>query len=748
MAAEKNYLLGYGERLTVDILPPGGGGPKKHPYTLEEAQARIGKRLADASRKLDKVPNSACPNGMSVLTLTLHPSYIAKTYYPGELLDLLSMRHLGSQGRVITPEKWGTSRHKDAATTTDIFVSVKRSAIADLKEKINEWTMDTKGAAQLREIEDVYLKSAKSRILDIKSTADVVPLEVVLHASAFEESEFVLDGFHEYAKELGIKLNLKKRIHVGGLCFLPMNVPKSLVESLCQFSFLRVVREMPRLRDLEKVVRHSTGLFEQTPSLPSPSVNDPNLRVAIFDGGLPDNSPLLPWVTLREPRGIGKAIPSHLDHGQKVTSAFLFGNAPPSQKTLPQPVAKVDHWRVLDEHTGRNDPEMNLFDVISRINNVLSQISYDFINLSIGPDLSIDDNDVHVWTAVLDDHFSRGDLLATVAAGNNGENDPALGYNRVQPPADCVNAMSIGACNASTGKYNRAPYSAVGPGRSPGLVKPDAVCFGGVKENPFWTVDGQSRFAGVCGTSFAAPLGMRLAAGVRAHLGAVVNPLAVKALLIHRTERGSNKHNDVGWGRTYHDIDKLLTSDDDEVHIIYQGDLEASKYLRAYIPIPTGALQGKFEITATFCFMTPIDAADSVNYTRSGLDITFRPHEKMRTQGATQRYADAASFFKGSTYSKLTERELKQDAHKWETTLHRRRNIDGELLNNPVFDIHYNARKSGGQTRGAPKIPYALAITVRSKEIPDLYDRVVRRYRSQLEILKPVQISIRGQGNS
>ena len=743
MATAKNYLLGYGQRLTVGIHAPGGGGPKKHPYTLSEAQQRIGKRLASVAEQLEKLPAAACPSGMSVITLTLHPSYIAKSYYPNDLIDTLGLRHVGSQGRVITPEKWGSSRHKETAATTDLFMAVRRDSIAKLRQKIANWTTNNFGAAQLREVEDIYVRSAKSRILHIETASEVVPLEVVLHASALPDTEFVLEGFVEYTRKLGIKFNLQKRIHVGGLCFIPMNAPRELITSLCEFSFLRVVREMPRLRDLESVIRHAPGLFE-SPLLPNSSVLDPNLRVAIFDGGLPEKSSLLPWVNTREPRGIGKSVQSHLDHGQKVTSAFLFGSTSPTHTTLPQPVAKVDHWRVLDENTAKNDSEMNLFEVISRIQNVLSQISYDFINLSIGPDLSIDDNEVHVWTAVLDDHFSRGDLLATIAAGNNGANDSALGYNRVQPPADCVNAMSVGACDAPIGKFRRAPYSAIGPGRSPGLVKPDAVCFGGVKSSPFWTIDGDGRFAGVCGTSFSAPLAMRLAAGIRAQLGAVVNPLAIKALLVHRTERGGNHQHEVGWGRTYHNLDTLLTSDDDSAHIIYQGELEPGKYLRAYIPIPAGQLAGRIDITATFCFMTPVDAEDSINYTRSGLDITFRPHEKMRSQGPKQRYPDAASFFKSSAFANLSESELRADAHKWETTLHRKRSIDGVGLNNPVFDIHYNARKAGAQTHIAPKIPYALAITVHGKEMPDLYDRIVRRYRQQLEILKPVQITLRG----
>ena len=90
--------------------------------------------------------------------------------------------------------------------------------------------------------------------------------------------------------------------------------------------------------------------------------------------------------------------------------------------------------------------------------------------------------------------------------------------------------------------------------------------------------------------------------------------------------------------------------------------------------------------------------------------------------------------------------ELRDDLAKWETTLHRAIDIDGAKLKNPVFDIHYNAREAGGVAKAAGRIPYALVVTVHAPDIPDLYDRIVRRYRTQLEMLQPVvQISIQAR---
>ena len=37
----KNLLIGFGETLTAEVVPPRGGGGKTHPYTFEQAQRRL-----------------------------------------------------------------------------------------------------------------------------------------------------------------------------------------------------------------------------------------------------------------------------------------------------------------------------------------------------------------------------------------------------------------------------------------------------------------------------------------------------------------------------------------------------------------------------------------------------------------------------------------------------------------------------------------------------------------------------------
>ena len=172
-----------------------------------------------------------------------------------------------------------------------------------------------------------------------------------------------------------------------------------------------------------------------------------------------------------------------------------------------------------------------------------------------------------------------------------------------------------------------------------------------------------------------------------------------------------------------------------------QGELTPSKYLRAPLPLPATALNGNVLITATFCFATAVDPAHPNNYTRGGLEVFFRPNRDVRDPGAM--HPKTAGFFRaGALYQ--TEDLLRRDAHKWETCLHTSVIKRGASLKEPVFDIHYQTRSQGQSDRAPNKIPYALVLTIASPRTKDLYDRVVRRYRTVLEPLTPViQIPVR-----
>jgi hypothetical protein len=509
---------------------------------------------------------------------------------------------VGSKARTIVPERRSRDREPETSVTTELFVAGPRDSFHRLGDQIANWSANTSAAAQLTSIETVAAIEADERMRPLPELPGRLPLEVVLHASESRQDGFILAGFKRYLEEMGLEPDLDRVFFAGGLCFLRLRATENEARDVARFSFLRVLRSMPKLRTTRPVLRGAQPQPRQV-EMPTQDVVDASLRVAVFDGGLPETSPLTAWSNAMDAPGVGAAHRDLLWHGETVTSALLFGSVPGPRAE--RPVCRIDHHRVLDEDS-ETDP-FELYEVLERVKSVLEQRTYEFVNLSLGPTLAVDDDDVHAWTAVLDEHLADGRGLASIAAGNTGEEpeDPILQNWRVQVPSDCVNGLTVGASDRRGGGWARAAYSSRGPGRSPGVVKPDLVTFGGSQHEVFWVVDPDThgRAIATAGTSYAAPAALRAGLAVRAHLGPVLSPLAIKALLIHGTDPGGHSQAEVGWGRLPDDIDDLVLCPDGSVRVVYQDEITAARYRRIHIPLPPDELEGKVEITATFCFV-------------------------------------------------------------------------------------------------------------------------------------------------
>ena len=515
---------------------------------------------------------------------------------------------------------------------------------------------------------------------------------------------------------------------------MPIQADRITISKLAKFTFVRVIRPVPRLRGIRPIQRNYGPLAQC--KLPAEGPVSSEIKVAILDGGLPSEHAISPWLkSYRVLDDHAEDDPDGLEHGLAVSSAFLFG--PISNKSeAKRPYSYIDNLRVLDNKTCQEDP-LELYRTLGFIEEVLLSRQYQFINLSLGPDLPIEDTEVHAWTSVIDDLLSDGETLMTVAVGNNGEMDRKSGNARIQVPADCVNALAVGACDTvNDTEWKRAPYSAIGPGRSPGVMKPDLVAFGGDTDEYFHVL-GKGKKPVIIpqlGTSFASPYALRAAVGVRAILGNDLSLLAIKALLIHASKQLDHPCTEVGWGKLPEDLNDIIVSPDGVARIVYQGELKPGKYLRAPLPIPEGGLKGRINLAATFCYATTTDPQDPASYTKAGLEVTFRPNDSKIKDG--KQNAETKGFFELAKYS--TESERRSDMGKWETVLHNSKNMLGSTLKNPVFDIHYNAREAGASiaSHKAEKIKYALIITIKASKHQDLYNEILRTYN---QVLVPIQ---------
>jgi len=216
-------------------------------------------------------------------------------------------------------------------------------------------------------------------------------------------------------------------------------------------------------------------------------------------------------------------------------------------------------------------------------------------------------------------------------------------------------------------------------------------------------------------------LALRVAAGVKAATDYPLSAVALKALMIHHAERGPHHNEDhVGWGRFPEDVETVLLSTDNVATIIYQGSIESDNRIRARIPLPDGLTNGHVYIKATFCFTSAIDPAHAINYTRSGLGITFRPR---------QDEEETITFFSsGNLYD--SEASLRSDAHKWETVLSCEKHFPALRLNNPIFDIEYQGRQQGLPVpkKDRKPLPYVLIVTVTVDPSIAIYNRILQKY--------------------
>ena len=193
---------------------------------------------------------------------------------------------------------------------------------------------DDSGASdEIVRVEEYRLQSAKERLRLPADLPDEVPLEVVLHAAGDARYSYVLDAFEDFAEQLGVDADLDRRLPI---------------DQLAEFSFLRVARPMPRLRLLEPVDTIARAADIQI-APPTDPPADPEIRVAVFDGGVEAGSPLAPWVTSKDVPGIAAPGPEYLEHGLMVSSAILFGSIDPET----DPVLEGSDTLVL---SGRPEP--------------------------------------------------------------------------------------------------------------------------------------------------------------------------------------------------------------------------------------------------------------------------------------------------------------------------------------------------------------------------------------------------------
>ncbi len=730
--ARTNFLIGNGESLVTNVKQNTGSPDKVHPYEFDERLDVLAPQIKEALNAVDELPNAACPDDEAVVAITLHPSYLARSYHPSGILRELGLRQVGSREEQVEPLR--SVRKTPITKTTELFIAGPRKALhrllpstdADVSEVFME---------DFRKIETVRSLGLE-RIRGNNLDGDEIPLEVVLHISGDGESgDRIYLGFEEWCDQIGVDV-LSDRV-VGGLSFVNARADSDTLADLVKFPFLRLARRMPKLSFRAVALRAAPTDESFAIQIDHDVAMSDRARVAVLDGGIPEAHPFGGLVTRREPAFIGAPVAAALTHGVQVTSAALFGPLEEGEP-LQQPFAAIDHWRVVDDE----GDDFELTQTLDRIINILEDGDYDVANLSLGPDMPLEDDDVHIWTSSMDAIAARNGTAIICAAGNNGNDDALAGFNRIQPCSDGVNVLAVGSRDRLGPGWSRAGYSAIGPGRLGG-IKPDCVAVGGTEIDPYFAVSGDGIATGTMGTSFAAPTVARLATGLKTTFDRLT-PTAVRAILLHTAEDSGGEREEVGWGSVQHDLGDIVASADDAATVVFQGDLGPQSLRRYPIPCPVGGFSRRVEISTTFVFASPTEPEDAVSYTQVGAQIYFRP-DTICDPGVTEKgkpKLHATKPFFGGTKHFQTEQELRGDAHHWEAVKRQTCKFNATTLASPVFDIQHHARSHGGAGKRTASIPYALIVTVHEKGNTDLYNDVLAAHASLQAMIPSVNVTL------
>lgn len=772
-ASAQRPLLAGGERLRHDVDRPSGGGPKYHPRDVDEARAYLAPQLDALQQSV-----AATPAGLRgervVFEARVLPNYLANSYFPADLFRIADLIPVGTRGGVGPYETKAKSEPEERATKTYLLAGDEQSLgkiAALVRSEAAPRGIPQAAYQALRQFDVVRMPPVEDVVRATPAVQDteLITWEAVLHppvtaSGRLTEGEHaaVMTKWANWVGWLGGEIAVDFQRVIKGMTFMPVRLPANSAEAAAQFNPLRAIRPMPKVRPIPVSPLRVVSTSASMPAVPAGQRPQSDVRIAAFDGGLDEGvAHLAPFAdnidVTPEP-----ADPDAVAHGTMVTSALLYGPIEPGQQ-LRTPDVGVDHFRVVPPPS--SDPwDVDLYWILDRIDELVSARRYPVVNLSLGPELSLEDDDEpHAWTARLDELAAETGTLFVVAAGNNGDDDAASGLNRIQVPADMVNGIAVGACDvrAPANPWDRAGYSAVGPGRPGGRLQPLGLAFGGVPGGPFQGIAPGAVIGEACGTSFASPVAAHGLASLTALIGAdIAAPHVLRAFAVHFAEpTKSVSSSEGGFGRLVERYDDRFDCRPNEAIVLYCDSIERDQAISLPLPLPPDVVaKGNITVRYTLAFVAPTDPTDAVDYTQAGLDVAFRPHARrynfkdpatgkfceLDTQGDWKEVArllragaTPPSLPATKSANRHRNEALQREEGKWETTLHYAKGMRASSFFEPQLTLSYLAREDGALA-AAPPLEFAMLVTIVAPKGVELYSAVRQRFG----VLTPLAVQL------
>ena len=771
-------LLGGGERLAREAQPARAPAEKYHPQSIEEAMGRLGPAARDIRQRTQSMP-AKLRGERIILEATLLPNYLAASYHPSQLRDDADLVAIGTRNATGTLR---TARQEkpDQPTKTLLLAATDRS-LRRLEELLTAQATRAgeKVLSDLTKLQDIALPDEHHILRGRPEAADTGHdepetdiWEAVLHPAvdaagtlSRQAHDLVIDRWRALVRENGGHLHESYIRTVGNLTFMPITLAADAIHAVAQFNPLRVLRPMARMRSMPDGLR---SVAVNPASFTPPTGEVPTHRVAVFDGGSGSHPLLDPYVTHADLTTTPVDALAE-QHGSLVTSAILYGHLTAGQP-LATPPAQVDHFRILPRpsHVSAGEEPYWVMDQI--VDCIQQNPRWKIVSLSYGPDEPVDaDSEPDRFTAEIDRLAYEHDITFVIAIGNLDEHQRSgrspLGLDRVKAPADAVNAIGVGACDAVQPlSPARSDYSCWGPGR-PGLrVSPLGVSFGG---NPathgFLGAAPKGAYQAGCGTSYATPAAARGLATLLEALPEHYRQASVlRAFAAHYAEPPAHRDLDaVGYGRLAEDYRPALQCPDGTVTVLITDTLTRGD-TRAYpLPYPAVGVTGNVRLRWTVSFLTPVDPQEAAEYALAGVEVQFRPDiaryrlEPPHKRAGRARDVDAVKDkdliaqhiqqgWRLSTNAKtrggnaIRSEHVRREAGLWESVVVYQDSVRASSLNRPEIWMTYYERAQG-QLVGrddAAELDVAVLMSVNAPRIPDIYERVLAQ--ADFQVLTPV----------
>lgn len=344
------------------------------------------------------------------------------------------------------------------------------------------------------------------------------------------------------------------------------------------------------------------------------------------------------------------------EHGTEVTSIIVDG-------------PRLNPWlddgcgRFKVRHFGVCEDRITTTKLMKKIKSIVDKNPDIHVwNLSLGTDEEISKNFISYDSAILDEIQTQKNVIFVVS-GTNDNRAQHTNILRIGSPADSLNAIVV---NSVRRDGQPASYSRRGSVLS-FFNKPDVSYYGGDYDERIKVYSPYTGEEEVYGTSFAAPWISRKLCYLIDIMGLpreIAKALVIDSAAGWEYKLSTYKYQElVGYGIVPIKIDKVLSTDSNEIKFVVYGTSESYKTTNYAIPVPRDQ-DDKYPYIAraALCYFPDCTRSQGVDYTNRELSLTFG---RVKVNGTIDDINDNTQDEVG-TY--VNERKSRKEFRKWENT--------------------------------------------------------------------------------